>query len=377
MVKDSDMFNPFNALANITGRFQKGGGLGIDIGTNSIKAIQLGRQGDTVTLENYGELHQPDLLQALQDPARVSANEELEVAISAAINQLLTALALEERRATMALPAQAVLFDVLSLPQVEGKELHNAVLYRAERILSAPLDEVVLDWEVIGNRPATQENTPGVEVLIAAVSRDVVDQYVRIAQGAGIQLAGLEAEPFALARVASRLTDGVFAILDFGGSRSTLTIAENTKIHAVREVSLTGTKLTTALASALSVDMDRAEELKREYGLTISGGADFAHTLNPFIDGMVNELRSAFSDFERHYGEGVGTFFLVGGAAKLKGLDVQIEQHFSESVVGLLAALQGIAVPEPVRYAAKDIGVEYAVAIGLALRHGDDGRKHH
>lgn len=214
------------------------------------------------------------------------------------------------------------------------------------------------------------------DVLVAVVPREVVDRYVRIAKRSALNLAALEAEPFSLVRTANRLAqEKIYAVLDFGAYRSTLVIAEHGKVHQVTPIELTGSKLTVALAKSLVVDEARAEEMKQQYGLTSSGGTDLGRTLGPFLDGMVGEIRSGFNEFVTRTNNVVEALYLCGGGARLHGLDTYIARQF-EVAITPLAALRNVQVPSAIEPHTSDVGVAYAAAIGLALRHSSEGRRH-
>ena len=258
---------------------------------------------------------------------------------------------------------------------MKGKELHDAILYQAERLISVPLSEVVLDWDVVGGRKGTGDKPPAQYVLVAAVPREIVDRYVRIAKQAELTLMGLEAEPFSLVRSANRIVKGTYAVLDFGGHRSSLVIAEEGTVRSVEDIELTGSKLTTALAKSLVVEDHRAEEMKREHGLVAEGGVDLKRTLGPFLDGLVSDLRSVFSEYVRKYESPVESLLLSGGASQLRAFDSYLADHF-EVPVTPLTSLREIQVPDTLGSHSESLGKAYAIAVGLALRQSSPTKGH-
>src|SRR3989344_2808251 len=339
-------------------------GLGIDIGSGSIRAVECAGK-TSLTLSNYGGLGAAPVLKAMHDPAAAAGHEDIEHDVAALVHQLLSAMRVKHRRAALALPAHTVRIAVLEFPAMHGRDLHDAVLYQAERLVTVPLSEVVLDWEVVEERPETEDRPPATLVLVAAVDRTVVDRYVRIAKYAGIGLLGLEAEPFSLVRVAGLQNDGPYAILDFGGLRSGLVFAHGKTVRASHEIEMTGSKLTTALAHAMIVSEDRAEALKMEHGLVPSGGVNLRMTLGPFIDGMVGEIRSRFAEHAQQTGgASVERLYLSGSAARLRGLVEYLGEQFGIPVEAL-NAFGAFTIPPKLTGHIDEIAPAFSVASGL------------
>ena len=365
-------------LAKLKSLGHGGTTLGVDIGTGAIKIAEVSGKSASPELMNYGELTRSDALLAMHDPAHTADSDSVEHRVADHIRDLLHAMGTSASRAVFGLPSAAGSFRLLHFPKMKQKDLHDAVLYQAERMVSTPLSELVLDWEVVEETEGDDSHPAEFQVLAAVMPRDVIDRYVRIAKHANLNLVALEAEPFALARSAARMPapgeDNIFAVLDFGGYRTTLVIVEKNKVRQVTELELTGSKLTTALAKSMVVDDARAEAMKIQYGLTSSGGTDLGRTLGPFVDGMVGEIRSAFSEYVRLSNHVVRTLYLSGGAARMHGLDEHIARQFEITVMPL-AALHEVTVPERVEAHREDIGLAYAISIGLALRHGSEGRR--
>ena len=358
----------FSALKRLPDTLKGSGGLGIDIGTSAVKIIELKGSGENLEVVNYGELSGAEALVVMHSPEAGRDAERLDQDVADLVSDLLLEMGVKQRRAALSIPAHATLFNLLEFPQMQGKELHDAVLFQAERLISVPLAEVVLDWDVVGEREGTDERPAMVYVLTAAVPREVVDRYVRIGKRAGLSLSGLESEPFSLVRAASRIASGTYAILDFGSLRSSLVIAEGGSVRTVHDIELTGATLTNALAKSLIVEEERAEEMKRAHGLLVEGGADLKRTLSPFIDGMLAEMRSVFSEYVRKHDHTVETLYLTGGSSQIKGFVEHASGQF-KTTIALLTSLHGMRLPDTLAAQSKVIEQSFAVAIGLALRH--------
>lgn len=367
--------NIVEKLKGLGGMLHGGSMLGIDIGTGAMKIAEISGKPSQPALVNYGELMRSAALRAMHEPAKTADSESVEAQVADHIRDLLHQMGSDAKNAVFGLPSGMGTFQLMHFPKMKQKDLHDAVLYQTERMITTPLSEMVLDWEIVENTEGDDQHAAEIQVLAAAMPRDVIDRYVRIAKHAGISLTALEAEPFALVRAANRIGEhDLYGVLDFGGYRSTLVIAEAGKARQVTEIEMTGSKLTNALAKSMVIDDARAEEMKVSHGLVSSGGTDLGRTLGPFVDGMIGEVRSAFSEYVRVNNQVVRTLYLSGGAARLKGLAEHIANQF-EIDVQPLPALRGMDVPETVRPHVDTVGMAYGIAVGLALRRGDEGRK--
>lgn len=173
--------------------------LGIDVGTSSIKIVELSRWGERIKLENYGEISAQALYQR---PFRTFEKSTLLLFaedISRAIKAITEEAKIKTRRTVFSIPDFSSFFTSFELPPMTREELSQAVRYEARQYVPLPLAEVTLDWQIIEGEVSDQRKTK-LKILLVAVPNEIINQYRKIAEISGLELQALEAEVFGLLR---------------------------------------------------------------------------------------------------------------------------------------------------------------------------------
>src|SRR3989344_2013395 len=362
-------------LSFLKGGFFKGRGtrhVGVDIGTASVKVVELAKDGSTIALETYGELEAYGYLRKLQESVQLSSLKMLESDVAGMIKELFSAARVRGKRASMAIPVFSSFFSLLELPVMKESELVRAIPFQARQIVPVPIGEVILDWEIVGKSiaaPDAGQPQQKLLVLIVAVPREVVDKYVRIAKLANIELSGLEVETFSLVRtLVFERTSGAVMIVDFGARATSLTIVDGGSVRASRSIDIGGAELTRAIAHSLGVGTVRAETMKLEQGIAAQGGeAAIMRVLTTIMSSVVQEVDKSAASYFRKYGQKIGKVILTGGSAPMKGLASFLADKLARPVeiAFPFSHIKYQAVLEPTLH---EIGPAFTVAVGLALR---------
>lgn len=368
-------------FTDIRNFFSFGRVLGVDIGTVSIKFVELARRGDFVALENYGILTTKEYLKR---PNALLQSGSLKLSAKDTA-PLLTALLREAhpraKRVIASVPAFASFAVPIEMPLMSHEETEQSIGFQAQRFIPVPVSEVAFEWDKVGE----YENAEGKKfqrILLTAVPHELVHTYRELFHAAGLTLAALEVEHAALARACLSLPDRQAGgrqalthetprrtmIVDIGAESTSMTIADGARVVAVGQADYGAVSLTHALAHALGISPTRAEELKRRRGLTVREGEyELSTSLLPFLDVIIRECERVRALYEKAFGVSLDRFMLVGGGANLLG----IERYFAEAL--------GIS-HEParpfanVRYdgslepAMRTLNHELAPALGLALK---------
>lgn len=361
--------------------FLKGGGLfkargtrhvGIDIGTASVKAVELTRSGSDIALVTYGEIEAYGYLRHLQESAQLSSLKMLEADVAGMIKEVLSAANVRGRKASMAIPVFSSFFSLLEMPMMKEQELARAIPFQARQIVPVPIGEVILDWEIVGksvSAPDAGQPQPKLLVLIVAVPREVVDKYVRIAKLANVELLELEVETFSLVRAVIPPNDPhASMIVDLGARTTSLTIVEQGSVRASRSVDIGGAELTRAIAHSLGVGTMRAETMKLEQGIAAQGGESaIMRVLTTILNGMVQEIDKSAASYFRKYGKKIERVILAGKSSSMKGLAPFFAEKLSRPIV-IAFPFSKITYPQVLEPTLHDIGPAFAVSTGLALR---------
>lgn len=359
--------------------------LGVDVGTSSVKVVELERENNYLKLSNYALVEGSDFFGEITGgsniPSRLKVSEN---DIAFLLKQLLQTAKIKTDMAVMSLPIFSSFLTVMELPNLSAKELENAVPFEARSYIPVPLSEVVLDWLVIPHQAPLasvavkpEESAKGIPpvraekitVLLIAVPKEVVSKYQRIAAGAGLKLAALESESFSLARALAGNDAGTILIADLGAKSSNLTILSGGYIFMSHSADLSGKEITKIIATSLNVDAGRAEEIKKTSGVTgLASNKGLAQVISPFVERLVNEIERMEVVFFKKENKKIEKVLLTGGTANMPGVAEHISRRLG--VVVTVASPFGRVKFEPVldQVLRRDLGSVLAVSAGLAMR---------
>ncbi len=335
--------------------------IGLDIGSYSIKLIELARDGDRVGLVAAGSIPTPPkaLSSALQ------ADTE---AVAVAIRQLMKDTGTKSRQVTIALPESKVFTRVIEVPQLSQRELSSAIKWEAEQYIPLPLDQVNVDYTVL--REAKDTGTNKMEVLLVAAPKSLVDRYLTIVELADLTAAGAETEIIATSRAIARSIPNVKTVMvvSLGAQTIDIAVLKSGVLAFTRSVGSGGEAITRAIAQSLDFSVSQAEEYKRTYGLqTDKLEGKIALAAKPIMDTIVAEMKRAIAFFEEKYhDQHVETILLSGGTARIPGMVVYLAENLGFEVQ---LANPWVGIAKDARFNVLNTeGPNFCVAVGLALR---------
>lgn len=337
--------------------------IGVDVGSDSIKAVELTKFGDQVVVTGYGQVGVPQG----SDPAD-------------ALSDLLKACSFQTRRTATAVSGRSVIVRFLSMVEVPESNLKAALRFEAEKYIPFDLAEVVTDCSRL---EAPGDRAGEMRVLLVASKRDLVEQRVQMLKKCGLEVAGIDVDPFAVgnsfelvARANNDATLGsrVCALVDVGASKTTVTVVKAHEPRFTREVYLGGEDFTGAIAKRLGVETAEAEQLKRDPG---ERHEDVVGALGHPVDELANEIMLSLEYYEdRQGGDKVEDVYLSGGGSKTPLLEESLERVF-ERRTSRWSPVSGLAVDggRLEHEALSDNASQLAVAVGLASRVLKEGSR--
>lgn len=341
--------------------FGKGTGiLGVDIGTSSIKVIQLKKEKERAVLETYGELAVgPYNKLKIGQATKVSPETTVQ-----ALKDILKEANVKARTAVVSIPLASSFITVLSLPVSPEDNISEIVKTEARRYVPVPISEVVLDWQII---PSEKEDKL-TRILLVAIHKDIIDIYRDIISKAGLDAEMYEIECFSMIRSCFGKESSPVAVMDFGASTTKIAIVDYGIMKESHSIGHGSQELTLALASSLSIDFNRAEEMKREIGLSdLPEHKEVVSIFEPVLEYIMSEVNRFIKDFQRKNNRSVSKLILSGGGSLLKGLiDFSVKKFTME--VELADPFAKVEYPVFLSSALKRSGVNFSIATGLALR---------
>ncbi len=346
--------------------------VGIDLGTSSLKLVEFRNEGGRPRLLTYGFIEQPTDIVKSDSQASL---EQIVVTLKSVIKKA----RVSSRRVVSALPSFAVFNSILSLPAMPKKDLYSAVRWEAKKIVPMSLDEMVLDWRVLhaeeGSEP-TEKPAPNVQatgpktmkVLITAAPKTLVKRYIDIFKLADLDIVSLETESFALVRSLLGRDQSAVMIVDIGAVATEISVILNGIPFLNRSIDVGGDTITKSIANGLTIDAERAEQIKRDFGLAAtSGSSQIPRVIEFVMTNIVNEIRYILSLYQAQGEKPIEKIILSGGSAFLPQLPGYLEQAVQlKTMIG--DPWSNVIYPVDLKPVLDEIGPRFSVAVGLAMR---------
>ncbi len=346
--------------------------MGIDIGSSSIKVVQLKKEKERAILQTYGELS----ISGYADNGEVGkAFVVVDTKLSDALKDVLREAQITVKKAVVSIPLKNSFLTTMEMPLLSDQEMKEAIPYEARKYVPIPLSEAMIDWWIMPpmsmDSAASSIGSPKrdfVSVFLAAVPKEVVEKYESILKKVGLEISGFEIEVFSFARSAIKRDLGSVLLIDLGASSMRLIIADGGSVRATHNVERGSQELSIALAQSLGINFDRAELLKRESGIVHRPETEgVVSVLEPLVDFFASEGERFLLDWKRKGGRPISRVVLGGGGALLKGIvDVMIKRYGVEAEIA--DPFSKVVYPAFLEPSLMDIGATFTNAIGLALR---------
>lgn len=337
--------------------------LGVDIGTSSIKIVQLRLEKGRVILETYGAIALGPYAGSEVGRATALPADKL----AEALKDLMREANVTTATAAMSIPYASSLVTVVTLPAAVEKQLGQVMPLEARKYIPVPISEVLLDWFVIGNTGKGGPNDK-IEVLLVAIHNDTISKFRSIAQQAGINVGFFEIEVFSAARAALDHGIAPIAVVDIGAATTKFYVVERGVIHESHIISHGSQDLTLATSRALSISVSEAEQKKRKFGLSNEAGSEsLRQSLELTLSVLFSELARTVAAYEAQHNQPLSALVLTGGGATVKGLK-EFAQKYIQTEVRLADPFAKTQTPAFLEAILKEAGPEFSVAVGLALR---------
>jgi type IV pilus assembly protein PilM len=338
--------------------------VGLDVGATAVRATEVSGSRDDAVLVRAA--------QVALDPGVVENGEIKDPeAVTTALRELWREGGFRTRQVFLGVGNQRVLVREIVLPWVATKELRESLRYQVQDFIPIPVDEAVLDFDVL--EEFEHEGAPMIRVLLVAAQRTMVDMLLNVARDARLEPQGLDLVPFALLRAVGNDDDPVFgtdgdeAVVDIGAEVTSLCVHDRGVPRFVRILTTGGNDITQAVARAMQVSEADAERLKR--GEPVPG-----HELDEarrVADGraatLVDEIRSSLEFYAAQTPTAhVARVLVTGGGSKLPGF---IE--FLQDRLGVPVDRGRLFRGEDPRFDLdEEVEPHLAVAVGLAIPGG-------
>ncbi len=343
--------------------------LGLDISTTAVKLVELSDAGKgLLRVERY--VIEPLPKDAVTDGNITNLDQVAETLRNAWKN-----LGTRIKSVALALPSSAVITKKILAPaSLKGVDLENQIETEANQVIPFSLDEVNLDFQVIGPSPSSPDD---VQILLAAARKEKVEDRVAAVEAAGLRALIMDVESYAtqtaFEQMAHMLPNSgagqTVAIIDIGAQNMHINILNNGELVYLREHGFGGSQLNNEISRRYGMTGEEAENAKRKGTLPESYDAE---VLQPYSETLAMEIGRALQLFTTSTQfQKVDQILLAGGGAMIPGVDevvaqrtgipTQVVNPFANMAVGPKVRPQQLAVDAPSLF----------VACGLAMRRFD------
>jgi type IV pilus assembly protein PilM len=343
--------------------------VGIDVSSTSVKLVELSGAGKGgFRLERYA-------IEPLPKDVVSDGNIANMDQVSDALRRGWKRLGSRNRNVALALPAAMVITKKIIVPAGQKEEdLELTVEAEANQYIPFALDEVNLDFQILGQAPTTADE---VEVLIAASRKEKVEDRVAAAEAAGLKPRVMDVESYATQEsfqligpsLPANGRDQNIALVDIGAHVSHFYVLRNNQFLFSRDQAFGGNQLTQDIQRAFNLSAEEAESAKKNQGLPENYDSD---VLQPFMETLALEITRALQFFftSTSYNQ-VDQIVLAGGCALLPGLDDLVSKRAG---VGTIVANPFVNMHASERIRPRQLALDapmLLIATGLAMRSFD------
>lgn len=306
--------------------------VGLDIGSYAVRAAEVSLGGQP-TLERFAQVTLP--------PDAVRGGEVNDVgAVSSAIRRLWSDGGFKSKRVVLGVANQRVVVRQAELPSMSEADLQSALRFEAQELIPIPIDDAILDFQILGDT-VSADGEPRMRVLLAAAQRDMVRTHLAAVEGAGLAAAAVDVIPFALVRsltLGASFFEGdgsAEAIVNIGGGVTNVVVHEQGVPRFVRVLMVGGDDITQAIARELSVDLDMAEDLKRRAAMGPSDDAvaRAGQIVSGRLGNLVEEIRGSIDYYTaQSQSSPISRVIVTGGASRTAGLMERLQSQLGARV---------------------------------------------
>ena len=344
--------------------------LGIDVGTASIKIVEIRIVDGKPVLSNYAWMD----LRGDNLGKRDSDSEYFYSILPACIKKIIKKAKFNGDDAYASLPSFGGLITLIDFPEMAITDMEQAIKFEAHKYIPTSLDDVVISWDIVERKEVlkkTETSSAGtvVKVLLVAASKSKILKYENLVKTVGLKLKSINIETFSIVRALIGNDPGSFIIVDIGARICNIILVEKGVIRVNRNIDAGGFEMTNIIAKGMQIDFERADSLK-------ISGKNFFTTESPIsfytLELIAGEVERMVRTYYKEEGrDKITEIILSGGTANMVGLTGYFFNKLKiKTVIG--NPLSGIGYDSRLEYAVSEMRAGFAVAIGSALKGVDE-----
>ena len=345
--------------------------VGLDIGSNTIKAAEIEHSGKGHVLKKFGIIDLPPT-------AIVEGMIKEENVVVTAIVNLLSNLKIRNKNIATSVSGYSVIVKRINVPTKQGSpDFKEKVQATAEQNIPFNINEVDIDYDIIPQESEAEggaASASNADLLLVAAKKDMIEERVSLLNAAGLAPMVMDVDLLALQNAFEISTDaeerkGLNAIVSLGAEKLEINIVQNGISLFSRDAAFGGAQLTEAIMADFDEPFEEAEAIKLG-GKPVENISKLRELFIKFVLDWVNEIKRVIDFVGSTYSdEPLRKIFLTGGACRLPGLKDYLKRETKILVEELdpfksLQFKQKLFDPGYLSYMKSQAGV----AVGLALR---------
>ncbi|MDY6854032.1 MAG: type IV pilus assembly protein PilM [Thermodesulfobacteriota bacterium] len=349
--------------------FSKKDLIGLDIGSSSVKILELQNTRKGYALKNVGIAFLP------QGTIVDGALKEPQI-ISDIIRDLVASLKIKAKNVATSISGHPVIIKNISLPSMTEKELEDSLEFESEQYIPFDIEDVNIDFQILRDNPEDNEQ---MDVLLVAAKRDLINDYISVIEGSGLKTMVMDVDAFALENMFEAnytFEEGeAIAIINVGASILNMNVIKEGVSIFTRDVSIGGNRVTTEIQKGKDISFEEAEALKVSGQIEEVGQSDLEDLIEAAFQPLALEIRRSLDFFWVTFAdERISKIFLSGGCARSNVFKRIVQDKIGDinvEVVNPFASIDcsgGDFDPEYIEFIAPFM----AIGVGLALRRVGD-----
>ncbi|MGM0567677.1 MAG: type IV pilus assembly protein PilM [Elusimicrobiota bacterium] len=302
--------------------------LGVDLGTASVKVLEMKSSGASFKVTNYG---QEDILR--KGVSGKLPEERKEIYVNA-LKSILKRKKFSTKKAAVSISGSSVIVRFVKFPKMSAEDLSKTLQFEAEPHIPFDIDDVNMDTQIINE--VEEENELKMETILVASKKDTVKERIDIIEAAGLKPAIIDVDAFALENAYEIINEQEAGdrcmLVNIGAAITNISIVEGGVSKVVRDLYTAGNAFTRAIQNSMKIEVPKAEELKKKYGLDIksqqsSSEGDIGNQIYNILSPIAKELNSEmqrsidyFTGQQSSPGAEINKIILSGGGALMRGL---------------------------------------------------------
>ncbi len=354
-----------NILSAINASSSTSSVVGVDIGSSSMKVIELQEKNGIITLSTYGEVQLgPYVGKSIGSSVLLDQKQE-----QTALIDVIRESAVSAKRGVFAMPLSSSFVTNISVESNVEVDLASLVRVEARKVIPASLSEVTLDWaEVEVTKKEASENGEGRRsILIASIQNSALDRFNILMQFVGLAKPPTEIECFSAIRGLYSTDEENIAIVDIGAVSVKLYIARKGLLMRMYRIRGGGVIATQKISESLKVDFDEAEAIKCSVTRESKNFAEIKRAHDGSYERTFKEFNHVLREYENKTGLTISSIYLAGGGALFPGIDVYLRTVMEKDVM-ISNPFSKVAYPAFMEDVMYEIGPSFTVALGAALR---------